>query len=85
MCDIVKIIIAIIIALAIVLVGNGLIWWGLGSLFVWAFEIPYTWSFIKGFTLGLVLIMASPVNMKFDVDELKSKLINVKEEDENID
>ncbi len=85
MRNIIKMIIIMIGILAIVLISNGFIWWGLGSLFVWAFEIPYTWSFIKGFALGLILIMASPVNIKFDADELRSKLIDIEEEDENID
>lgn len=70
MSNIVKVMIAVILALTIALLGNGLIWWGLGSLFIWAFEIPYVWSFAKGFVIGLILLMASPVKIKFNTEDL---------------
>ena len=74
-----------ILALTIVLLGNGLIWWGVGALFISAFNIPYVWTFAKGFALGLVLFMASPAKIKISANDFIEKVTKKTEEEDDIE
>ena len=50
-------ILVIIIALflfAIVLGVTGLIWWGVGSLVVFAFGINFTWTYLHGLAIAVL-------------------------------
>ena len=85
MSNVLKVIIAIILALAIALLGNGLIWWGVGALFIWAFDIAYTWTFAKGFAVGLVLFVASPVKIKFNTNDFIKEIIGEAEGGDDIE
>jgi hypothetical protein len=53
----------VIFIFAILILLNSLLWWGVGSLFISAFNIPYTWSFLKSLALTLVLYMLKPIKI----------------------
>ena len=49
--------IAFIIAFAIM----GLIFWGIGSFIVWAFSIPYNWTYLHGIATALIICVVKKI------------------------
>lgn len=47
---------------------EGLIFWGVGCLVINVFSIPYTWSFIKGLTVAIVISALSLITIRVNVN-----------------
>ena len=67
------IIIAILIGLIVDLFIGGLVWWGIGSLIVYAFHINYTWTFLQGLCISLLTFILVPSKLKIRLDDKEDK------------
>ena len=47
---------------------EGLIFWGVGCLVINVFGISYTWSFIKGLTVAIVIAALSCVTIRVNIN-----------------
>lgn len=54
-------IIAFLILVISVLTIEGLIFWGIGSLIIYVFNIPFSWGFLEGVVVALCFEMLSSI------------------------
>jgi len=54
-------IIAFLILVISVLAIEGLIFWGIGSLIIYVFNIPFSWGFLEGVVVALCFEMLSSI------------------------
>lgn len=45
----------VMIAIIVIFLLEGLLWWGIGNLIIFLLQINFTWTYIHGFVLGIVL------------------------------
>jgi hypothetical protein len=46
--------------------------WGIGSLFIYAFNIPYKWTLLKSLSIVLVIMLLVPFQLKGEINFDKS-------------
>lgn len=50
-----KVLLAMLIMICLVLGLSGLIYWGIGSLVVYVFDLSYTWTYLHGLVCALLV------------------------------
>ena len=54
-------ILLIIIGIAINIIINALIFWGVGSLIIFLFNINYAWTFLHGLVIALIYVFLKDI------------------------
>ena len=62
------IILAIIAGAIVGLLINGLIWWGIGNLVIYVFNIDYVWTFLHGLCISLITVSLIPHNLRIKLN-----------------
>lgn len=71
--DLTTILLGMIFGLIAAIILNALVWWGIGNLVIYAFNLNYSWNFIHGLCVGLIHILLSPNKIKLNLDNLNEK------------
>ena len=63
-----KFILLVLIAVAMLVGAYTLLTWGIGSLFIYAFNIPYKWTLLKSLSVVLVIMLLVPCQLKGEIN-----------------
>lgn len=81
--EIILLFVCLTLAFIISVFVGGFIFWGLGNLIIYAFHLTYSWTFLQGLCISLIVSIIFPFPIKLKINATNNKEDNKEDNKEN--